>query len=247
MRLAMKLAGTTVPDYNNNTEQMFQYSNSGQRQEVMNLSERMSRQRQQILDTAESLFASYGYHAVSVRDITKEAGVRVAAINDQFGGKENLFYEVIRRRATVINDMRDQALGELDETLPRQQQARALIAGFFEPLLVKSSEGEGWRNYLRLVAQMIGSRSPILLTVVEFYNPIAALYLQRVAALYPEIEFERILRHWQYILATYFSVFADNFRVNSLSGGKVKSSEFDAAFAEATAFIHAGLDSLLAE
>lgn len=213
----------------------------------MNLSERMSRQRQQILDQAESLFASYGYHAVSVRDITKEACVRVAAINDQFGGKENLFYEVIRRRATLINDMRDQAIAELDDTLPRQQQLHALIAGSFEPLLVKSGEGEGWRNYLRLVSQMIGSRSPILLTVVEFYNPIAAVYLQRVDALYPELEFERILRHWQYILATYFSVFADNFRVNSLSGGKVKSSDFEAAFAEATAFIYAGLGSLFTE
>ena len=42
----------------------------------MTLSERMTRQRQQILDEAEALFASYGYHAVSVRDITREAGVR---------------------------------------------------------------------------------------------------------------------------------------------------------------------------
>tara|TARA_B100001250_G_scaffold411071_1_gene438866 strand:- start:528 stop:1169 length:642 start_codon:yes stop_codon:yes gene_type:complete len=213
----------------------------------MTLSERMTRQRQQILDEAEALFASYGYHAVSVRDITREAGVRVASINDQFGSKEKLFYEVIRRRATVVNAQRDQSLELIDRSAPRKQQLHALIAGFFEPLLEKSGIDSGWRNYLRLVAQMIGSRSPILLTVVEFYNPVAQSYLQKVAELYPELEFERILRHWQFVLATYFSVFADNFRVNTLSDGKVRSSDFVASFEEATAFIHAGLESLFTD
>ena len=213
----------------------------------MTLSERMNRQRQLILDEAEGLFASYGYHAVSVRDITREAGVRVAAVNDQFGSKEKLFYEVIRRRAAVINAMRDRALEDLDVTLPRKDKLYALINGFFVPLLEMSHEGVGWRNYLRLVAQMIGSRSPILLTVVEFYNPVAQVYLQRVSALYPELEFERILRQWRFVLATYFSVFADNFRVNTLSDGRVRSSDFQSAFDEATDFIHAGLESLFTD
>lgn len=201
--------------------------------------------RDAILNAAEALFASYGYHAVSVRDITGLAGTRVAAINDFFGGKEKLFYEVIKRRASVINEERDQGLEALDTNLPREEQLKYLISAFFNPLLEKSAESEGWRHYLRLVAQMIGLRSPILLTVVEFYNPISQRYLQAMHALYPDIEFSRLLRHWQLILASYMSVFANNFRVNSLSAGKVQSSDFSVAYREATEFIHSGLRSFV--
>ncbi|MGH8309797.1 MAG: TetR family transcriptional regulator, partial [Steroidobacteraceae bacterium] len=38
-----------------------------------------------ILDAAEQLFARRGFHGVSVRDITSEAGVDVALVNYHFG------------------------------------------------------------------------------------------------------------------------------------------------------------------
>ena len=47
--------------------------------------------RQKILDAAEILFAERGFHSVSVRDITTEAGVDVALINYHFGSKQLLF------------------------------------------------------------------------------------------------------------------------------------------------------------
>lgn len=201
--------------------------------------------RDAILNAAEALFASYGYYAVSVRDITGLAKTRVAAINDFFGGKEKLFYEVIKRRAVVINAERDKRLEALDTNLPPEEQLKYLISAFFSPLLEQSAESEGWRHYLRLVAQMAGLRSPILLTVIEFYNPISQRYLQIIHTLYPGVEFSRLLRYWQLILASYMSVFADNFRVNSLSAGKVQSSDFSLAYSEATEFIYSGLRSLM--
>ena len=130
-----------------------------------------------LLDAAEALFASYGFHAVSVRDITGLAKVRLAAVNDLFGGKEKLFYEVIKRRAEVVNALREERLAAIDDAKPREKQAAEIISAFFDPLLEVSERGEGWRNYLRLVNQMIGSRSPVLLSVVEFYNPITQKFL----------------------------------------------------------------------
>jgi len=209
------------------------------------LTPRQIKNRDALMDAAEALFASYGYHAVSVREITGLAKVRVAEVNDLFGGKENLFYEVIRRRATVVNEQREQRLAAVDKQQPREDQVRALVAAFFDPLLEVSAVNDGWRNYLRLVNQMVGSRSPILLNVVEFYNPISQKFLMAIYQIYPEIGMPRILRHWQFILATYFSIFADNYRVNSLSQGKVQSSQFKEAYEEATTFIEFGLESLL--
>jgi AcrR family transcriptional regulator len=54
--------------------------------------------RERILDEAEALFANSGYHAVSVREITKAAGCNLAAVNYHFGNKQNLYFEVFRSR-----------------------------------------------------------------------------------------------------------------------------------------------------
>ena len=54
--------------------------------------------RERILDKAEALFASNGYHAVSVRKITRAARCNLAAVNYHFGNKQNLYLEVFRSR-----------------------------------------------------------------------------------------------------------------------------------------------------
>ena len=54
--------------------------------------------RERILDEAETLFAYGGYHAVSVREITKAAECNLAAVNYHFGSKQNLYLEVFRLR-----------------------------------------------------------------------------------------------------------------------------------------------------
>ena len=54
--------------------------------------------KERLLDEAEALFARKGYHAVSIREITKAAGCNLAAVNYHFGSKENLYLEVFRSR-----------------------------------------------------------------------------------------------------------------------------------------------------
>lgn len=51
--------------------------------------------KDRILTAARKLFAVKGYDGASVREIAKEAGVNIAALNYHFHGKENLFYQVL--------------------------------------------------------------------------------------------------------------------------------------------------------
>ena len=48
------------------------------------------RPKERILDVAERLFADFGFPVTSLRDITREAGVNLAAVNYHFGSKEAL-------------------------------------------------------------------------------------------------------------------------------------------------------------
>ena len=54
--------------------------------------------KDRILDVAETLFADNGFAATSLRDITREAGVNIAAVNYHFGSKDGLLGAVLERR-----------------------------------------------------------------------------------------------------------------------------------------------------
>ncbi len=52
--------------------------------------------RNALIMTGARLFASKGYHAVSVRELTSEAGVNLATVSYHFGGKAGLYEAIFR-------------------------------------------------------------------------------------------------------------------------------------------------------
>lgn len=50
--------------------------------------------KEKILQTANRLFAKYGFGSTSIRDIATEAEVNLAAVNYHFKNKDNLYWEV---------------------------------------------------------------------------------------------------------------------------------------------------------
>src|SRR3546814_17714118 len=87
--------------------------------------------REIILDTAEALFARQGHDGTSMRQITSEAGVNLAAVNYHFGSKEALVQAVLKRRLAILNQERLRLLDQLE----------AEAGG--EPLKPRSNERRG--------------------------------------------------------------------------------------------------------
>lgn len=48
-----------------------------------------------ILEVATELFARHGFEGASIREIAREAGVNLAAVNYHFQNKQNLYYKVM--------------------------------------------------------------------------------------------------------------------------------------------------------
>ncbi len=63
--------------------------------ESVEVADRGARARERLLDEASKVFAHKGYAAASTREICQQAGMNVAAINYHFGGKEELYREVL--------------------------------------------------------------------------------------------------------------------------------------------------------
>jgi len=84
-----------------------------------------------ILDTAEKLFGQNGFDATSLRDITAEAEVNLAAVNYHFQSKDALIDAVISRRIEPVNRQR---LEMLEAAGPNATVEQILIA-FLQPVM----------------------------------------------------------------------------------------------------------------
>ena len=60
--------------------------------------------REHILETAERLFAEFGYEGTSVRELAKKAKVNVAMISYYFGSKEKLMETLIETRSLFLRE-----------------------------------------------------------------------------------------------------------------------------------------------
>ena len=89
--------------------------------------------RDRIFLAAERLFAQKGFAAVSVRDITADAGVNLAAVNYHFGSKDALLYEIFRTRSGELNRTRARMLHEATEAAGGKPSVRAILVALITP------------------------------------------------------------------------------------------------------------------
>jgi AcrR family transcriptional regulator len=81
-----------------------------------------------ILNAAEKLFGQNGFDATSLRDITAEAGVNLAAVNYHFQSKESLIDALIERRLGPITRHRFEMLAAAGPNPTLEQIIRAFLA-----------------------------------------------------------------------------------------------------------------------
>ncbi|MGF1491374.1 MAG: TetR/AcrR family transcriptional regulator [Microcoleaceae cyanobacterium] len=95
--------------------------------------------KEQIIDAAERLFAESGFAGTSLRAVTREAEVNLAAVHYHFGSKEALFRAVVRQIAEPIVQQQVQRLDSLKE-LDSPPPVEKLIEAFVAPQLYIAQE-----------------------------------------------------------------------------------------------------------
>jgi oxaloacetate decarboxylase beta subunit len=106
-----------------------------------------------ILDAAERLFVEHGFEATSLRTITQQAEVNLAAVNYHFGSKDALFQAVLVRRLAPLNQ---QCVAELDvlEKSGAPITVEAVLMTFIRPCLALSKDpNRGGAMFVRLLSR----------------------------------------------------------------------------------------------
>jgi AcrR family transcriptional regulator len=196
---------------------------------------------ERILDAAEKLFAESGYDGVSIRQITREAGVELALANYHFGPKLELFRAVVRRRAEALNAQRFALLAELDE----DASIEAVIHAFTAPFLERSMRGgPGWKNYARVIAQITNSPRWQPDIVAQEFDPVARVFIERIMRIFPGAREDDLYWGFYFLLGAMTITFAETGRVDSLSAGRFKATDLDAIHARMIPFLAAGFRAL---
>ncbi len=120
--------------------------------------------RERILDVAERLFMAHGYDGTSMRQITGETGVNLAAVNYHFGSKESLIQEVFRRRLDWLNEERMRVLDRLEAEAGGQPVKPSLIVDAFFGTLLRMAEDDarGGMTFLRLLGRTLTEPSEFI-------------------------------------------------------------------------------------
>ncbi|MBA4800506.1 MAG: TetR/AcrR family transcriptional regulator [Euryhalocaulis sp.] len=196
---------------------------------------------EQILDVAEYLFSRNGLHGVTLKDVAKRVGVHHTLLNYYFDDKQKLFDAVFARRAAVTSERRMKALDAYDaETGGKPTVEGALHAFLDTDLDLYIEGGEGWRNYGALSAQVANTPEWGADMMDQHFDPVVLRLIELLKQALPDAAEEDIFWSYHFVSGALMLTLARTGRIDKLSGGLCKSSDYAAVKARMAHFMAAG-------
>ena len=135
-----------------------------------------------VLTAAETLFSEYGYHGVSLRQITAHANVNLAAVNYHYSDKQSLYVEILTYRLLQLKTARLNKLTEAeDRALGAPVPLEELMNILAGPLLLPdapNTHGPAGRRLLgRALIEPLPFTTPVL---ASEFQPAMTLWGQAV-------------------------------------------------------------------
>jgi AcrR family transcriptional regulator len=150
--------------------------------------------KERILDAAETLFAQYGFGGTSLRQVTTQADVNIAAVNYHFGSKENLVNEVFRRR---MDEMSGQRMARLRAAVEADlADLDGILAAFVEPPLAMAQDRHGGGAFIRVIARAYAEKNDSLRRFLsEQYGHVLREFAKAIAGCMPGLSKEEL--YWR--------------------------------------------------
>lgn len=196
------------------------------------------------------MFAIHGLDGVSLRRLTAEAGVNLAAVNYHFGSKDRLVHEVFSRRLDRLNEERMVAL---DRWFARgERDLRALIAAFVDPALDLALDPGGGQLFVKVLAHAYAERDEGLRDfLAQRYGHVLKRFAEAFAQVLPFLDRETLYWRLDFIAGALVYAMAE-FGVMRRRPGQSAEDHRRRASEQLIAFAMAGLaaprpDSLLSQ
>jgi AcrR family transcriptional regulator len=204
--------------------------------------------KERILDAAERLFAERGFDGTSLRAITTEAGVNLAAVNYHFRSKNDLIHEVFSRRLAPINARRLTMLDDCEAGKGTGAiQLEKVVRAFVEPLLRPEGVVATGRVTLQtLLGRMyVDPGGNVRRVFLGEMDEVARRFRAAFQRAMPGIPLEDIYWRLHFTIGAMAHTLAGSWIIETLSNGLCKPSDLDGTIDRLVAFAVAGLNGPL--
>lgn len=199
-----------------------------------------------ILTTAEKLFAAKGFHNTSLRDITKDAGVNLAAVNYHFGSKDSLFEEVFKRHFLPVNRVRLDSLEKIRDNAARSRSrpaAREVLYAFIAPVIHFRETEPGAAAFIALVIRTISEHDDRLREILMgYFRPTFLLCLDILCEALPHIPKGILFWRLQFSLGTMSHTLHMLARPRMFPAGMMPVYDVDSMTDMIVSFVTAGME-----
>ncbi len=195
--------------------------------------------REKLIAAGERLFADRGFAGASLREITREAGTNLAAVNYHFGSKEGLLRAVLEGRLGPICRQRLEHLEALESR--GELSIEGLLEGFAQPLLDPALRPN--QAFLHLMGRVHHSDHAIVTDVLrDIFSPVADRYVAALSTLLPEVPRGLCFQRLQFVVGALVHSLFTQCRVHAPEGEDAAGLVDDESFLwEFIGFCAAGL------
>ncbi len=199
--------------------------------------------RRRIIRAAEKIFARGGYRAMTLREVTHEARVNLAAVNYHFGSKSNLMRSMIRERFDPINQER---LRLLDAAIEQHHPAPVPLEDIFDALFGPLFTGVGDApvndsTLTNMIGRALTEPADFMRNLhKEFFAELSMRFIGEIHRSCPELSQEDLQYRFFLSVSTMLGTVIEQVRLEGISGGKLDGSNLDKILSELTAYVVAG-------
>jgi AcrR family transcriptional regulator len=197
--------------------------------------------KERILDAAERLFAAHGFAGTSLRAVTREAGVNLAAIHYHFGTKEDLLRAVLSRIVIPVNRERLNLLEQVEAAAGSDPPSlEGILEAFIAPdLRLIRDLGERGVIITRFLGRSYTEPAEMVQALSrEHYEELGQRFMEVFARALPEVPQAELYFRFKLVLGVLTYFLADN----DPTGGYAEDlSDVDGTLRRLVAFLAAGL------
>lgn len=203
--------------------------------------------KERILDAAERLFAERNYAGVSLRTITAEADVNLAAVNYHFGSKDALLQAVFLRRAKTLNRERLDLLAEVEANaaggpLPLEEVLFALLA---PPIRWMADPSRGLAVFVQFMSRCRTDGTPEMKALLDKDVGHLQRFVTMLQGTMPDLPEADIYWRLHFTLGMMHYTITDLSRLEAISEGRCDLSDSEGLIRRMVGFAAAGFRSSL--
>ncbi|HEX6894896.1 MAG TPA: TetR/AcrR family transcriptional regulator [Bryobacteraceae bacterium] len=197
--------------------------------------------KDRILNAAERLFARDGIEATSLRVITAEAGVNLAAVNYHFQSKDALVRAVMARRIVPVNQRRLELLDACERSagdgpLPLE----GVLDAFVRPVV--EIYGTHAREFTPLMGRMYTEPADYVERMYkEHLEPVASRFVEAYQRALPDVPRVEIMWRLHFSIGALAHTMAASRLLQIFSKGECDPSDVESTLKRLEAFMMAGL------